>query len=696
MSRPHYRDGQCLTVRLWPQFAVVVGLCLAICGPARAADPPRPVTVDDYFSLGILNEVAASSAARAVAYTEGRWQESTNDRKTDVWVVPFSGGPPRRITFDRAGYDTIRWSDDGKFVYCASNISLSGTPASRQVVRVAADGSGTVPVSRADGGIDTYELTAKGDAIFYKTSGEEDSAEWSALRSRFSKLKYGTRSRATTTFFRVDLATWRTTRVASYSGSVDAFSVSPDEKRVAMVTGPDGAVITMEGQSELTIMDLATGEATDLPDDEWRKKVPSPFGRLAAPRWSPDGAALAFAIGFDAYPSEVFVAGWGSGGTPSIRKVRRPGTVSLHGGVDGGMTLSWKGPSHDLCFLGDDRARVKVFCAKDAPSGGPVECLTDGDVVVDTFAWDQKGERCAAVKGGPSRMHDVFLFGPDAKDGHRLTEINAHTKGWALPKISIVKWKGKDGKPVEGLLELPPDYKPGTPLPTVVNLHGGPTSAWPYNMVFGYFGSVIYASQGYAYFSPNYRGSTGYGDEFMTDLVGRENDVDVSDILSGVDQLIADGVADKDRIGVAGWSNGGYLTNCLISKTHRFKAASSGAGIVDQTMEWGINDEPAFPRIFSGGLPWEVPDVYRCTSPIYQFGGVRTPTLFHVGENDPRCPKGQSETAHRALKENLKIETELVIYPGEAHGLARYASRKAKLTWELAWFDHFLKGLPKP
>ena len=247
-------------------------------------------------------------------------------------------------------------------------------------------------------------------------------------------------------------------------------------------------------------------------------------------------------------------------------------------------------------------------------------------------------------------MHDIFLFGPDGKDGKQLTEINAHTSAWALPKISIVRWKGKDGKPVEGLLEVPADYKPGKPLPTIVNLHGGPTSAWPYSMVHGYLGSVVYASQGYAYFSPNYRGSTGYGDDFITDLVGKENDVDVSDILNGIDQLIADGVADRTRIGIAGWSNGGYLTNCLISKTNRFKAASSGAGIVDQTMEWGINDEPAFPVVFSGGTPWQVPDAYRRTSPIFQFADVRTPTLFHVGENDPRCPKGQSEAAHRAAQ----------------------------------------------
>ena len=122
----------------------------------------------------------------------------------------------------------------------------------------------------------------------------------------------------------------------------------------------------------------------------------------------------------------------------------------------------------------------------------------------------------------------------------------------------------------------------------------------------------------------------------------------MDDILKGVDRLIADGIADPDRIAVAGWSNGGYLTNCLISKTARFKAASSGAGISEKTMEWGTNDEPAFIMIFAGGTPWQVPDTYRRASPIFNFGQVKTPTLFHVGENDVRCPKGQSEMAYRA------------------------------------------------
>lgn len=164
--------------------------------------------------------------------------------------------------------------------------------------------------------------------------------------------------------------------------------------------------------------------------------------------------------------------------------------------------------------------------------------------------------------------------------------------------------------------------------------------------------------------------------------------------MSGIQALIESGVADPDRIAVMGWSNGGYLTNCLIAMPDppvRVRAASSGAGILDTVAEWGFNDEPAYPRVFKRGLPWEVPDNYRRTSPTYQLANVKTPTLIHVGGNDDRCPPGHSRMLYRALRENLTVPTQLCVYPGQPHGLGTLASRRAKMEWDLAWFDRYLR-----
>jgi dipeptidyl aminopeptidase/acylaminoacyl peptidase len=208
-------------------------------------------------------------------------------------------------------------------------------------------------------------------------------------------------------------------------------------------------------------------------------------------------------------------------------------------------------------------------------------------------------------------------------------------------------------------------------------------------------GRLYFASAGYMVLLPNYRGSTGFGDKFVTDLIGRENDIEVKDILALIQGMIDEGHVDPERIGVMGWSNGGYLTNCLISLKDspiKFKAASSGAGIVDTVAEWGFNDEPAYPIVFKKGLPWEQPELYKNTSPTYQLGNVKTPTLIHVGGGDERCPPGHSRMLYRALKENLKVPTELIVYPGEPHGLTKYSNRKLKMEWDLAWFDKYVKN----
>ena len=154
--------------------------------------------------------------------------------------------------------------------------------------------------------------------------------------------------------------------------------------------------------------------------------------------------------------------------------------------------------------------------------------------------------------------------------------------------------------------------------------------------------------------------------------------------------LVERGIADPERLSVTGWSNGGYLTNCLIVATDRFKAASSGAGVFDTVMQWSIEDTPGHVVNYSGGLPWESAAKMHASSPLYNVNRVVTPTLIHVGENDARVPAQHSRALHRALRHYLEIPTELLVYPGEGHGLTKLSHRKAKLKWDHAWFDYYV------
>jgi dipeptidyl aminopeptidase/acylaminoacyl peptidase len=673
---------------------ILVGSALRADEPARTHD----ITIDDYFTLAFVSEQAISPDGKSVAYAEARWQSSTNDRKADLWVADAGTGEATRLTFDRAGYRSLQWAPDGKQIYFAAarkRDGASGPPydGKTQVWRLPVGGGDPLAITQVPGGIDRFGITGDGRTLFYTTSRQEAGGEWASLRQQFDNVQYGHGKVDLTEVHKLDLQNWRAEKVASLKKAVSEMAVAADGRRLALITAPEDKVLSFEGNSAVEVLDVATGTPKALPDELWRAKAPSPFGRLNSLVWSRDGRSLAFVIAFDGYPSEIIIARWYDNDLTLFR-LERPAGVSLHASVDSTLSMEWRGDSADLCFLGEEKGRVRIYCANDVqPGKAPhYQTLTPGDVAVDSFSSDASGDYSAAILGDPRHLPDIFLIGRQTGP-RRLTNVNPQTRTWKLPQLKVVKWKGANGDDVEGILELPADARPGQRLPMIVHLHGGPTAMWNYQLFFNFFSlQTLMSSRGYALFSPNYRGSTGYGDRFLTQLIGRENDIEVEDILKGVDAMVDQGYADQDRLAVTGWSNGGYLTNCLIARTGRFKAASGGAGIAEVVMEWGITDEPGFPLAFVQGLPWEKPAAYKRVSPVFDFGKVRTPTLFHVGGGDERCPPEHGRMLYRALRQYLKVPTELLIYPDEPHGPGRYQSRKAKMAWDAAWFDHYVLG----
>jgi dipeptidyl aminopeptidase/acylaminoacyl peptidase len=670
--------------------ALLVGLSLAI--PGRAETPARThdITVEDYFTLAAVTQVAVAPDGKTVAYAEGRWQKSTNDRKTDLWLVGTAGGQPKRLTFDRANDRAIKWAPDGKTIYFLSNRKREGEKrppydGKTQVWKIAAEGGEPAAVTRVEEGVDAYDLGGDGQSLYYtteKTAKDDDEFSW--LRDKHAGLEHGHGSRKVSVLWRLDLNTWRTEKVLDEKRNIREFAVTRDGKKIALITTPDERVITFEGRSRIDVLDTATGRVATLPDRVWRADAPSPYAWLETLAWSPNGKRLAFNAVFDAYPAEVVLIEWKDGRTVSTLLPRKEG-VSIHGY---GTPLQWRTDT-SLCYLAERHGRVRI-AQYDVDAKGGERSWGGPDAVVSAFSFSASGDDPVAVVSDATHFPDLHVLA-GAGRSLPLTDLNSQTARWKLPQVQHVAWKGAGGVEVHGVLELPPGYEKGKKVPLVVGIHGGPTTAVYGDVGFNFYeGRTILPAHGYAVFCPNYRGSTGNGDKFVTDLIGHENDIEVEDILKGVDALVEQGIADPDKLGVMGWSNGGYLTNCLIAKTTRFKAASSGAGILDVAMEWGTNDEPAYPTVFKQGFPWEKPEAYRKTSPGYDLGKVRTPTLIHVGGNDERCPPGHSRMLYRALREYVKVPTELVVYPGEPHGLTKYAHRQAKMEWDLAWFDRYV------
>lgn len=663
-------------------FAVLVpGIC-----SAQDTVRDHEITIDDYFSQAYISQCEISPDGNHVAYIEVRWNKEDDQRNYDLWVVDVESQRRQRLTFERTSEYAPQWAPDSRTIYFAATFKREGEKkppydGKTQVWRILRDGSGLNPVTQVKGGVHQFEVSRDGSAIYYTTTKDHTINDWSNLRNEFKdEIEFGHGIHKVSELWKLNLDTWRTEKLVDEARYIRSFAVSPDHQTIAMITDPDQHLISHEGKSEVRLFYPDTGESQDLPDTQWRDEASSPFGWLENPAWSSDSKHLAFSISFDGYPTWIFATSFEEDG-PTTKKLPRPKDVEVNG------ALAWIPESTKLAFLGDHHALERIYSV-DIESGA-TELHSPDIVVVDDFSIARDGSRIATTQSGQTYAGDLFV-GSLSKSPKRLFKVNPQIDRWKLPKIGLVQWKGANGDEVEGILELPPDYDGETPLPLIVAIHGGPTASTKFCFRYWIYHRTMFPSKGYAVLLPNYRGSTGYGDTFMTELIGRENDIEVQDILLGVDAMIDRGIADPKRLGVSGWSNGGYLTNCLIA-TNRFQAASSGAGVLDMTIQWAEEDTPGHVINYMDGLPWNKPEAYRKASPLYSFrNGIKTATIIHVGEKDPRVPATHSRGLHRALHYYLNAPCELLIYPGAGHSLSTYTHRRAKLKWDVAWFEKYL------
>ncbi len=665
-------------------------LVLTVAAFGQTVERTHDIVPEDYFTQVFLSDVDVSPDGKLTAFVDYRWDEEYDRRSRDLWVVDNTTKETLRLTFDPRNEVNPQWTPDSKQLYFVGHYKLANATeppydGSAQVWRINADGTELTPITRIPDGIYDFQLSADGKTIYYTRTKEHLIDEWKSLRSQYkNSLVFGHGIYEVSELWKLSLVDWRSDLLLDPTLHIHEFAVSPDESQIVMITTVDGESVTGEGWSNVRMLTTKTGEFTLLPDKIFREDAHCPHGWLGGLTWTDDGARFAFTVDFDGYPSEILVADV-SGGAKNVKmkQLIRPDEASCSGG------LSWQPGTHNLGFKADLRARQRV-CVINTDDGSS-KTLTPGDVVIDGYSFIGNKGALLAIQSTTTYYQDLIYWDRKGKQ-ERLTHLNPQVDTWKLPQISIFSWIGADGDTVQGKLELPPDYDGEGNLPLLVSLHGGPTDADRYSFLLWMYGHAAYAAKGYAMLAPNYRGSTGYGDDFLTDLIGHENNWDVIDIMTGVDALIEQGIVDPERMGVTGWSNGGFLTNCLIA-SNRFKAASSGAGVLDMAVQVLEEDTPGHVINYMEGLPWEKPEEYQAASPLYGFhDGITTNVLIHCGENDPRVPVTHAKGLHRMLTRYLGVNCELVIYPGAGHNLTKYSQRLAKVRWDHAWFDKYVLG----
>jgi dipeptidyl aminopeptidase/acylaminoacyl peptidase len=703
---------------------ICLALCASLCliapiSPAQTAKPA--ITLDEYLNTTSIAEAHLSpdGAAAVIATETPDWK--ANNFRHDLWLWSASAGL-RPLTHS-GSEENAQWSPDGKWVAFVSDRALSGEPAdgasasddakSDRLWLIPVAGGEALPLYREKLDVHAFAWSPDSAAIYYSVTApltheqeEAQKADWkdviryreqhrgdlllkqavapalahalsfegpekAAAEAKASDAKDSDKKAEATT-----LPPGAET-VSKSSVSIAEVAPAPDGKTVAFLTGPVHHRVEAPADFEIFLVAASGGEPRQLTHNN---AIESEL------HWSPDSHWLHFlvqAAGGSLEGKYQDVQGRLYRLDPATTKVERLG--SAFDGTWDQFTLLPDGRELALGVKGTEEQLYLVEGEKATKLPG----------VAGSYAGLESARNASAILVRHSTINQpqqVYLAAdplhPDQLTA--LTSFNPIFAERAQPEWQPYTWKADDGRTVEGVLIFPPGQKSAKHLRMFTFIHGGPADADGNR--FGadwYDWATLAATNGWLVFRPNYRGSWGYGDDFMLEIAPHLVSKPGRDILAGVDALVKDGYADPDHLTIGGYSYGGYMTNWLLTQTTRFKAAVTGAGAVEHAANWGNDDETWDDAWYLGGQPWENAAIYQSEAALFQFNKVKTPTHLVQGGADVRVSYLEGVTMERAL-EALKIPHRFLVFPGEGHGLPKNPWHGyIKLREELKWLETY-------
>jgi dipeptidyl aminopeptidase/acylaminoacyl peptidase len=592
--------------------------------------------------------------------------------QSDIWVVDFEGERgPRRFAFGPANEYSPLFSPDGRWI-----AFLSDRDGDTEIYAIGIDGGEARRVTDFDGVASFFAWSPAGDRLAVVVT-EPVPGEIERARERGDDERVADRDERYARLWIVDVETGGGQALTPQDLHVQSAAWSPDGSMLALVTSAGPTADEMYYRSRLELLELPDGRRREL------------CGQVAGPpRWSPDGGSIACMYNMEhpevtvAVPvvSVVDIAS----GERRLLGVNHPGTLRSPRWLGGGERLAvieLSGVKRRLAALSVEKDEVDVIEEILGPyyGGAPYDLSRDGSKI-------------AMLKGSADRPPDVWAKELGfLKKTRRLTDLNAWLEDLSLPGMRPVRWKSRDGTEIEGVLVLPPDYRKDVSYPAVLEVHGGPMWAW----WLGWHGTwhewaLALACKGFVVLLPNPRGSLGYGVGFARANFDDWGGGDFEDIVTGADYLIDEGYADPDRIGICGWSYGGYMSSWAITQTRRFAAAVVGAGVTNLYSFHGTTDvTPTFLEKYFREVAYLRAEAYRSHSAMNDIANAETPTLILHGEDDVRVPVGQAWELYRGLVQTGST-AELVLYPGEGHGFEGIYHRIDVVERIVEWFERHL------
>ena len=664
--------------------AVLWGLVVA---EIAGAQSPGKLTLADLDRFREVSAPEISPDGAWVAYTVTVADTAKDQPNRDVWMTSWDGRRTVRLTSSSGSEGTPRWSPDGRYLAFLSSREDAHDVA--QVWLLDRSGGEAERLTDMPGGVSEYawspdskrlaliasdpdpDSAASGDTAHHKTS-----PPIVIDRYQFKEDETGYLDRRRSHLYLFDLASRKAEILTPGVYNEQAPVWAPDGKSLAFVSKrrPDFdrtnnfdlyVVAASPGSSP---RQLTTFEGPDM-DPGWGGRPPA---------WSPDGKYLAYVQGGPL--KLIYYAGQKLAVVPASGGPARILTPTLDRNV---LSPRWSRDGSAVLFLLEDD-RVTELASVPAV-GGAVQTLTKGRHLVSDFSMTSDG-KVALVVSTPVHPAEVF-----ALDGAALRPLSHQNDAWVsqvqLAPAEEISFKSRDGTPINGFLVRPVGYRPGTRVPTVLRIHGGPVYQFSNEFSFEW---QLLAADGFAVIGANPRGSSGRGEKFSTAIWADWGNKDSQDVLAAVDYAVALGVADPERLGVGGWSYGGILTNQVIARDRRFKAAISGAGQSNALAGYGTDQ---YVREYESelGTPWGNPDAWiRVSYPFFHADRIVTATLFMCGDKDFNVPLLNSEQMYQALR-SLGRETELVIYPGEYHQIRKPSYERDRLQRYVQWYGRHLR-----
>lgn len=642
----------------------------AACG-ALLAQPQRPMTLVDIINMPLVSDPQLSPDGRQIVFVKSEANWKADRRIGHIWRIQADGSGLTQMTSGTDGESSPRWSPDGKTI---AFIAKRGTEpeAVAQILLISTAGGEAQPLTTHATAVSNIQWSKDGASIYFRAADPKPEEQKAREKLKDDVFMFDEDFQQQH-LWNVAIAGKAEHRITQGAYSVLAYQLSPDGKRIVFHRAPSPQLEDSD-QSEVWVSDA---------DGSNGKQITHNRVQESDAGLSPNGAEVLFLAQANQkfetyYNAKIFVAPSG-GGSARLLMPDLPYEVEK---------ASWSKDGKSIYFLANMGVHAEVF--KVSAQGGKPEQLTNGKHGITN--WTMSGDANTQVftayeMTSPGEVWIMQSGGP-----RKVTAIYEQmVREFKLPRQEKVEWKGADGVTVEGLLYYPLDYQEGKRYPLAVQTHGGPQASDK----FGFGGTQNYvpvlAAMGYAVLQPNYRGSTGYGDDFMRDMVGHYFKNAHLDVLAGVDYLIKAGIADPDHMIKMGWSGGGHMTNKIITVTDRFKAAAAGAGASDWVSMYAQSDVRTYRTPWFGGTPWQKDApiaAYWDNSPLKDVWKVKTPTIFLVGQNDVRVPQPQSVEMYRALKSN-GVPTHLYVAPREPHGWAELRHVLFKMNVELDWFEKY-------